>query len=556
MMNFKKYKPYESLKLVDRTWPNNEIKKAPKWCSVDLRDGNQALEVPMNLEQKINFFKFLVKIGFKEIEVGFPAASDTEFLFVRTLIEQNLIPEDVTIQVLTQARKHIIEKTFEALDGVHKAIVHVYNSTSTLQRDVVFNKSKKEIIDLAVEGATLLKTLAQKYGEEHFTFEYSPESFTGTEMDYAVEICNCVLAVFKPTKDKKAILNLPSTVEMASANVYADQIEYVIRNINDRDCVEISLHPHNDRGTAVSSAELGLLAGADRVEGTLFGNGERTGNVDILNVALNMFSQGIDPELDFSVVSEAIEIYESSTGLSVHPRHPYAGTLVYTAFSGSHQDAINKGLAKMKERQSAFWEVPYLPIDPMDVGRSYDPIIRINSQSGKGGVAYILESAFGIRLPKTMQQHFGKRVTEVSDQNNMELLPQNIYELFKQEYVNIESPIALVEYNENEEDDLVNVVATIKLNDEVKTFNTKGAGLLEAFCKGLESLLPIKVEITDYQQHSLEYGSKSRAITYLQIHDENKNVIFGVGISSNISQSSIRALISAVNNSHFFKTSV
>ena len=403
MMNFKKYRPYKTMSMPNRKWPSNVTTKAPIWCSVDLRDGNQALEKPMNLDQKIKFFKFLVERGFKEIEVGFPAASDTEYIFTRTLIEENLIPDDVVIQVLTQSREHIIKKTFEALKGVKKAIVHLYNSTSTLQRDVVFNKDKKEITELAVFGAEMIEKLSEEYGKEHFLFEYSPESFTGTEMDYAAEICNAVLDVWKPTPDRKVIINLPSTVEMATPNIYADQIEYMCEHLKYRENVLVSLHTHNDRGTAVAATELGMLAGADRVEGTLFGNGERTGNSDILNLALNLFSQGIDPELDFTDINKSIKMYEASTGIDVHPRHPYAGDLVYTAFSGSHQDAIKKGMAKMEEHPD-HWEVPYLPIDPADVGRSYDPIIRINSQSGKGGIAYILEHNYGLIVPKSMQQ--------------------------------------------------------------------------------------------------------------------------------------------------------
>ncbi len=547
-MNFKKYRPYPAMNMPGRKWPSKQIKKAPIWCSVDLRDGNQALEKPMNLDQKIKFFKFLVNLGFKEIEVGFPAASDTEYLFTRTLIEENLIPDDVVIQVLTQSREHIIKKTFDALEGVNKAVVHLYNSTSTLQRDVVFHKDKKEITELAVFGAELINNLAEEYGKEHFLFEYSPESFTGTEMEYAAEICNAVLDVWKPAAEKKVIINLPSTVEMATPNIYADQIEYMCANLKYRENVLVSLHAHNDRGTAVASTELGLLAGADRVEGTLFGNGERTGNADILNIALNLFSQGIDPELDFSNINDSIEIYEKSTGISVHPRHPYAGDLVYTAFSGSHQDAIKKGMDKMAEHPNR-WEVPYLPIDPMDVGRSYDPIIRINSQSGKSGVAYILEHNYGLIVPKSMQQEFGGIVTKASDADgeNRELAPEEIHDLFIKTYKDISSPLELVSYNEETNGKIITVSAEIKINGVSKKITEKGNGLIDAFCKGLQKELNFKFNVVNYSEHSLSYGNMSRAITYIHIYDKNHNSYFGAGTSSNISKSSLRAVISAVN---------
>lgn len=545
-MNFKKYKQFPPLNMPNRKWPSQAITKAPIWCSVDLRDGNQALEKPMNLDQKIKFFQYLVSIGFKEIEVGFPAASDTEYLFCRTLIEQNLIPEDVTIQVLTQSREHIIKKTFEALQGVNKAIVHLYNSTSTLQRDVVFGKSQKEIIELAEFGARLVKDLAYKNGKEHFLYEYSPESFSGTEMDFAVEICNAVLDIWEPAEDNKVIINLPNTVEMATPNVYADQIEYVSDNIKYRENVLISLHSHNDRGTAVADTELGILAGADRVEGTLFGNGERTGNADILTVALNMFSQGIDPELDFSHINETIDIYEKSTGLDVHPRHPYAGDLVYTAFSGSHQDAIKKGMAKMIEHPDS-WEVPYLPIDPIDVGRSYDPIIRINSQSGKGGVAYILETHYGLHIPKSMQQDFGAIVTKASVEKDKELTHEEIYELFLNTYY-IKNPLSLTYYDEQATDDTVNLSAQVVYHGENMTFTGAGNGIIDAFCKSLAESVSAKFDIVNYSEHSLDYGNKSRAITYIQIYDDKQNSYFGVGISSNIAKSSLRAIVSAINH--------
>ncbi|MDR1540054.1 MAG: 2-isopropylmalate synthase [Clostridiales bacterium] len=544
-MNYAKYRPIESVELADRRWPGNRIACAPIWCSVDLRDGNQALEIPMTLNQKLEFFKFLADTGFKQIEIGFPAASETEFSFTRALIEGGLIPDDVVIQVLTQSREHIIKRTFDAVAGASKAIIHLYNSTSTLQREVVFEKSRQEIIGLAVEGAKLVEKLAEERGREHFIFEYSPESFSGTEMDYAVEVCDAVLDVWKPTPQRKAIINLPNTVEMATPNVYADQIEYAHRHIKRRDSIIISLHTHNDRGTAVACTELALLAGADRVEGTLFGNGERTGNADIMNIAMNMYANGIDPRLDFSHIDEMISVYEKSTNLYVHPRHPYAGSLVYTAFSGSHQDAINKGMQKMKTHPD-LWAVPYLTIDPKDVGRTYDPIIRINSQSGKGGVAYILENSYGIKMPKSMQQHFGAVATQVSDEGSKELLPEELYKLFDKEYVNIEAPICLVKYNETANGE-TSVDAKITDRGEPRLISGIGDGILDAFCKGIRSNLGVDFEIISYSEHSLEYSSKSRAITYVEISDASGRKFFGAGISSSISKSSLRAVVSAVN---------
>lgn len=546
-MNYKKYKPYPTVDLKNRKWPNRTITKAPIWCSVDLRDGNQALKVPMNLEQKLKFFDFLVKMGFKEIEVGFPAASETEFTFLRKLIEDNLIPDDVTIQVLTQAREHIIRKTFESLEGVKRAIVHLYNSTSELQRRVVFKKSKEEIIDLAVEGAHIVKEFAEKMPKGSIVYEYSPESFTGTELDYAIEICEAVLDVWKPSKENKAIINLPATVEMSTPNVYADQVEYFIDHIKNRESIILSVHPHNDRGTAVAAAELAMLAGADRVEGTLFGNGERTGNVDIITLGMNMFSQGVDPELDFSDADAIIKIYEESTKMEVSPRHPYVGELVYTAFSGSHQDAIKKGMEAYKKDKPDHWEVPYLPIDPKDVGRSYDPIIRINSQSGKGGVSYVLENDFGFRLPKKMQQDFSLIITDVSDRNQTELTPQMIHDIFIKEYMNIVEPYSLKNYKiDSQEDDIV-VRAIIKKADQEEEIEGRGNGPLDAFCNGIKEHLSIDFKIVSYDEHSLDKGSSSRAVSYIHIEDEEGNSFFGAGINTNISTSSIKALISAIN---------
>lgn len=547
MKNYERYQPFPPLHMPDRKWPEAVITKAPIWCSVDLRDGNQALEVPMTFDQKLDFFRFLVDMGFKEIEVGFPAASDTEYRFCRALIEQNLIPGDVTIQVLTQAREHIIRKTFEALEGAHSAIVHLYNSTSTLQRDVVFGKSKEEIKKLAVDGAQLVWNLAKEYGPERFRFEYSPESFTGTEPDYAVEVCNAVLDIWHPTKEHPVIINLPSTVEMATPNVYADQIEYVCRNIHHREAVQISLHAHNDRGCAVAASELGIMAGADRVEGTLLGNGERTGNADLLVIAMNMYTQGIDPKLDFSDMQSVVDIYEESTKMSVHPRHPYAGKLVYTAFSGSHQDAIKKGMARMKEHPDR-WEVPYLPIDPADVGRSYDPIIRINSQSGKGGVAYVLEQNYGLQLPKKMQQHLGGIVTDVSDRLSAELTPKDVYDLFYKTYV-LTEPLALSWYEEAPQKSGSDVTLRCSLRERAHEFEAEGQGngTISALCHLLEERYGIWIEVSSYSEHSLGLGTRSKAITYIEAKDGQGKPHYGAGISSNVTKSSLRAIVSVAN---------
>lgn len=548
MMNYTKYRPYPTMNMPNRKWPDNVIKKAPIWCSVDLRDGNQSLEIPMSLEEKIEFFKFLVKTGFKEIEIGFPAASDTEFEFARYLIENNMIPDDVTVQVLTQSRPHIIKKTFQALRGVRRAIVHLYNSTSTLQRDVVFNATMEQTTALAVAGAKLLQEEADKQPESEFVFQYSPESFTGTETPYAVEICNAVIDVWKPTPDKKIIINLPSTVEMATANVYADQIEYCCENLKCRDSIIVSLHAHNDRGLAIAETEFGIMAGADRVEGTLFGNGERTGNTDIMTVAMNLFTQGIDPELDFSDIDEAVRTYEKYTRMTVHPRHPYAGALVYTAFSGSHQDAIRKGMERMKEHPDR-WEVPYLHIDPKDVGRTYDPIVRINSQSGKGGVAFILEQNFGLYLPKAFQQHFSLVITKLSDVNHKDVESKVIFDQFNKEYVNITEPVKLISYKETAtgNDEEVAVEAKITDNGIEKTINGVGNGVIDAFCHAMVKYIGINFEIVNYSEHSMEYGTKSRAISYIQLSTDKGGVFYGAGISSNITESSLRAVVSAAN---------
>jgi len=546
-MNYQKYRPYPPLNLKNRRWPDQTITTAPIWCSVDLRDGNQALEIPMNLEQKLKLFHFLVKMGFKEIEVGFPAASETEFKFVRKLIEDNLIPEDVTIQVLTQAREHIIKRTFEALEGAKRAIVHLYNSTSVLQREVVFKKNKEEIKALAVEGTKIVKALADEREKGSIILEYSPESFTGTEVDYAVEICEAVMDVWQPTPEHKAIINLPATVEMSTPNIYADQIEYFGDHIKGRDSIIISVHTHNDRGTAVAASELAMLAGAERVEGTLFGNGERTGNADIITLGMNLFSQGIDPELDFSDANAIVEIYKENVRMDVSPRHPYVGDLVYTAFSGSHQDAIKKGMDRYKKEKPKYWEVPYLPIDPADIGRSYDPIIRINSQSGKGGVSYILENEFGFRLPRSMQQEFSVIITNESDYKQEELSPQEIYDIFIREYTNIYSPVSLKKYNVTTEDDSITISAIATIDGTEAKLSGEGNGPIDALCNALTQYAPVSFKVVEYEEHSLEQGSNSRTVSYIKLQDENGKSYFGAGIHSNINTSSIQALINAFN---------
>lgn len=545
-MDYRKYKKQEIIKLDNRTWPNKQIEKAPIWCSVDLRDGNQALAKPMTIEEKLEMFKRLIEIGFKEIEVGFPAASDTEFEFVRELIEKKLIPDDVKIQVLTQAREHIIEKTFKSLEGVKSAIVHFYNSTSTLQRDVVFNKSKDEVKEIAVNAAILCKDLAEKYGEERFIFEYSPESFTGTEMDYAIEVVDAVSEIIKPTKNKKLIINLPATVEMTMPNVYADQIEYVSQKIKNRENILISIHAHNDRGTAVAASEMALLAGADRIEGTLFGNGERTGNMDIITMAMNLYSSGINPELDFSDMDSIITMYENITNLKVGVRQPYAGMYVYTAFSGSHQDAINKGINKIREKKLTYWEVPYIPIDPVDIGRNYDDLIRINSQSGKGGVAYILKENFGMDLPKDMQVEFSREITKVSVEKNKDLSPFEILNIFKENYVNIYNPIKLISFEEITDGSEAKINAKILIDEVEKNISSSGNGLLHSFVLALNKETSLSFDIENYNEHGLEIGTMSQAITYLKIRSKEKTY-YGVGISSSVTKSSLRAVVSALN---------
>ena len=552
MLNYKRYRRNTVVDYPEREWADKQIEKAPVWCSVDLRDGNQALIDPMVVSEKIEFFNYLIKLGFKEIEIGFPAASQIEFDFLRQLVDRKLIPDDVVVQVLTQCREELLERTFESIEGCKQAIVHIYNSTSTLQRDVVFNMSREEITNIAVEGVKMVKRHAASFPGK-VILEYSPESFTGTELDYALEVCNAVQREWGPTKENPMIINLPSTVEMTTPNVFADRIEWMDKHLENREAIILSIHPHNDRGTGVATAELALLAGAERVEGTLFGNGERTGNVDILNIAYNMFSQGINPELAIERVNESIEIYERCCKIPVHPRHPYAGKLVFTAFSGSHQDAINKGTKAMKERGGEYWEVPYLPIDPADIGREYEPIVRINSQSGKGGVAFIMDTYFGFKLPKGMHREFANVIQAISEKQG-EVSPDQIMESFRQEYLMKKEPIHfrrlrvddLSEETESEFDTKVTVVYTD--NGVEKRFEAVGNGPIDAVKRGLQEELDISIKILDYEEHALQSGSNSQAAAYIHLLDaESGSVTYGVGVSSNITRASVRATFSAVN---------
>ena len=550
MKNFTKYsKGYYMPPKPDMSWMYKEHpEKAPKWCSVDLRDGNQALIIPMSLDEKIEFFKMLVEVGFKEIEVGFPAASETEYTFLRKLVEDNLIPDDVTVQVLTQAREHIIKKTFEALEGVKNAIVHVYNSTSVAQRQQVFRMSKEEIKQIAVDGAKLLKKLTEEAGAD-YRFEYSPESFTGTEPEYALEVCNAVLDVWQPTPDHKAIINIPVTVEMSMPHVYAMQVAYISQNLKYRDAVELSLHPHNDRGCGVADTELGLLAGADRVEGTLFGNGERTGNVDIVTLAMNMFVLGVDPELDFTDMPKLVDLYEKVTRMQVPPRQPYAGALVFAAFSGSHQDAIAKGMKWRDEKDPYHWTTPYLPIDPHDVGREYDgDVIRINSQSGKGGVAFIMEQKYGITMPKKMREDFGYCVKSVSDHKHKELMPDEIYQIFHDNYVNVETPYKLIDFTLRKDVDGSRCgVVDLEIDGKMVTFNARGNGRLDAVSNAIQENTDIKYTDLTYSEHALEIGANSRAMAYIGITGTDGKITWGAGMDTDIITASIMALFSAMN---------
>lgn len=550
----KKYIPFTPVSLPDRTWPNNRIEKAPTWCSVDLRDGNQALVTPMNLQEKLDFFKLLVDIGFKEIEVGFPSASETEYEILRALIDGHYIPDDVTIQVLVQAREHLIRKTFEAVRGAKNVIIHFYNSTSTLQRKVVFKKDMQGIIDIAVAGAKLVCELTEAdQSGTNFRYEYSPESFSGTEMDFAVDICHQVMETLGATKENPVILNLPNTVEMCTPNTYADQIEYFIRHLPNRDAAIISVHPHNDRGTGVACAELSMLAGADRVEGTLFGNGERTGNLDIVTVALNMFTQGVDPMLDFSHIDHVREIYERCTKMHVPERWPYAGKLAFTAFSGSHQDAINKGHEYMRESKTPYWEIPYLPIDPADVGREYEPIIRINSQSGKGGAAFIMDHNYGYHMPKAMHPEFGAVVQAECDRTGRELTANEVYELFHREFLNISEPYALSRakfYEEAIAGSAANVThfsGVLSVRGQFVQLESRGNGPIDAFFNALGQAGIEGYSFISYSEHAISMGSDSQAVAYIELRVPGGRRIFGVGTEHNINFASVKGILSAIN---------
>ena len=555
MMNYKRYQRVPVMNYPEREWPNKEIQKAPIWCSVDLRDGNQALVEPMVVEEKIEMFNMLVQMGFKEIEIGFPAASQIEFDFLRQLVERRLIPDDVTVQVLTQCRDHLLKRTFESIQGIPKAVVHIYNSTSTLQRDVVFHMDREEIKQIAIDGVDMVKKYMKDY-DGKVILEYSPESFTGTEMDYALDICNAVQRAWGPTPDNKMIINLPSTVEMTTPNVFADQIEWMSKHLENRESIILSVHPHNDRGTGVAAAELAMLAGADRVEGTLFGNGERTGNVDILTIAYNMFSQGIDPELEIGDIKKIAEVYERCTKMHIDPRHPYAGKLVFTAFSGSHQDAINKGLQALHERNSQYWEVPYLPIDPSDIGRQYEPIVRINSQSGKGGVAFVMDTFYGFKLPKGMHKEFADVIQKISEQQG-EVAPEQIMEEFRKNYLDKKEPIHFrkcqITDTESADGEFA-TLAKVTYTDHgmKKTFEGVGNGPIDAVQRGLEEALGVQIKVLDYNEHALNSGSNAQAASYIHLMDKDSGkVTYGVGVSSNITRSSIRGIFSAVNRLFF-----
>ena len=552
MLNYKKYQRVPVEKFPERTWPNKEIQKAPIWCSVDLRDGNQALIDPMVVSEKIEFFNYLVKLGFKDIEVGFPAASQIEYDFIREIIERKMLPDDVRLQVLAQCREEQIIRNFETVRGTKSFIMHIYNSTSTLQRDVVFHADKQQVIDIAVKGVQMVKSHMDMYDGETI-LEYSPESFTGTELDYALEVCNAVIEEWGPTPDHKMIINLPSTVEMTTPNVFADRIEYMSKNMKRRDSIILSVHPHNDRGEGVATAELALLAGADRIEGTLFGNGERTGNVDIVTLAYNMFSQGIDPELALDNIREAIELYERCCKMDIHPRHPYAGKLVFTAFSGSHQDAINKGVHAMKERKSEIWAVPYLPIDPSDIGREYEPIVRINSQSGKGGVAFVMDTYFGFKLPKGMQREFADVIQAISEKAG-EVSPETIMDKFREEYLDKKEPIHFRKLKvedlsgETESEFDTRIHLTYTDHGVEKSFDAVGNGPLDAVKHGLTETFGKKIKILDYEEHALQSGSNSQAAAYIHmLNSDTGETTYGVGVSSNITRASVRAVFSGFN---------
>ena len=546
-----KYKPFKLIKLNDRTWPGRSIEISPQWCSVDLRDGNQALIEPMGEERKLRMFKMLLEIGFKEIEVGFPSASQTDFDFVRKIIKENLVPNDVTIQALTQARPELIKRTFEALEGSKRAIVHVYNSTSTLQRRVVFKSDEKGIQKIATDGAKWVLDQSKLYPKTDWTFEYSPESFTGTELPYAVDVCNAVNEIWNPTQKKKTIINLPATVEMSSPNIYADQIEWMCRNLENRENITVSLHPHNDRGTAVAATELGVMAGADRIEGTLFGNGERTGNVDLVTLALNMLTQGVDPHLDFSNINSIMREAEYCNQLPVHPRHPYAGDLVFTAFSGSHQDAIKKGLSDIRNSNKETWEVPYLPIDPQDVGRSYEAVIRINSQSGKGGVAYLLEKDHGLSMPRRLQIEFSQVIQKIADESGKEISPSDVWDNFQTTYLNESGSYEFVDHNINSKankdgSQTDEIEINLKVNDEIISITGTGNGPIDAMVNSIKDYLKLDIKISDYHQHAISAGSDAKAVAYSELLLNGKSV-WGVGMHQNTVIAGFESVISGLN---------
>ncbi|MFP3153679.1 2-isopropylmalate synthase [Lachnospiraceae bacterium ZAX-1] len=548
MLNYKKYKRAPVIHYPKREWPNHEIEKAPIWCSVDLRDGNQALVEPMDVSEKIELFQLLIKLGFKEIEIGFPAASQIEFDFLRRLVDENLIPDDVTVQVLTQCREHLVERTFESIVGIENVIVHIYNSTSTLQREVVFGMDREEIKKIAVDGTNMVKERA-KHFKGNLALEYSPESFSGTELDFALDICMAVTEAWNPTPEHKIILNLPNTVEMTTPNVYADQIEWMHKNLKSRDTIILSVHPHNDRGTGVAATELSILAGAERVEGTLFGNGERTGNVDILNLAYNMFSHGINPMLDLENMNEIIDTYERCCKMQVGLRHPYAGQLVFTAFSGSHQDAISKGVAALTAKQDGIWQVPYLPIDPSDLGRKYEPVVRINSQSGKGGVAFVMSTVYGYQLPKEMQREFAAVIQKISEQIGGEVTPNVIMDTFEKEYLELKDPFEFIKVKvEDVGEKDSHAALDFKYKGELMHEDGEGNGPLDAVKHAIAKQMDINIRLTHYSEHAIGKEFHTKAAAYIQMrNNETGKSTFGVGVSSNITRASIRAFFSALN---------
>ena len=537
-----KYSAYKPVDLVNREWPSNTIKKAPIWCSVDLRDGNQALIEPMGSERKNRMFSLLCKLGFKEIEVGFPSASKTDYDFVRDLIENKKIPSDVNIQVLTQAREELIIKTFQSLKGASKGIIHFYNSTSTLQRKVVFNQDKDGVKKIATDAAELIKKLALENSETEWTFEYSPESFTGTELEYAREVCDNVVEILKPVSKNKIIINLPATVEMSTPNIYGDQIEWMSKNLKNRNDICLSLHPHNDRGTAVAASEFGIMAGADRVEGTLFGNGERTGNVDIVTIALNMLTQGVEPNLDFSNINSVMREVEYCNQLPVHPRHPYAGDLVFTAFSGSHQDAIKKGFQAIKKSNDPKWEVPYLPIDPADLGRNYEAVVRINSQSGKGGVAFLLEKDHGVSLPRRLQISLSQRIQKLADDTGKEISSSQIWDIFEKKYLQPVNNYSYIKHSSSSKDDLHKLELTMNMNNEETTIQGSGNGPIDSFVNGLSEKIGVEIKVADYHQTAISSGSNAKAAAYIELEKDGKT-FWGVGIHPNTTRASFDAII-------------